>query len=92
MNVNALIDALGGTTATAKLALVRPPSVHEWRERGRIPDGRLVLLAGEAERRGVAKRWELMPGVWHVIWPELIGTPGAPPVPANAAEEVRCAA
>jgi DNA-binding transcriptional regulator YdaS (Cro superfamily) len=33
--------------------------------------------------------WDLRPKDWHRIWPELIGTDGAPRVPA---EEVRDAA
>lgn len=28
------------------------------------------------------RRWDLRPDDWHRIWPELIGTEGAPPVPA----------
>ncbi|UDF33499.1 UNVERIFIED_ORG: helix-turn-helix domain-containing protein [Shinella sp. XGS7] len=31
--------------------------------------------------------WDLCPDEWHLIWPELIGTPGAPPVPTTAPEE-----
>jgi len=31
---------------------------------------------------GKVKRWELRPDDWHLIWPELIGTDGAPPAPA----------
>jgi hypothetical protein len=26
-------------------------------------------------------RWVSMPARWHVIWPELVGAKGAPPVP-----------
>jgi DNA-binding transcriptional regulator YdaS (Cro superfamily) len=29
-------------------------------------------------------RWDLRPKDWHLIWPELIGKRGAPPVPAKA--------
>lgn len=28
-------------------------------------------------------RWDLFPTSWHRIWPELIGTPGAPAIPAE---------
>jgi DNA-binding transcriptional regulator YdaS (Cro superfamily) len=28
------------------------------------------------------RRWDLRPDDWHRIWPELIGTDGAPEVPA----------
>jgi DNA-binding transcriptional regulator YdaS (Cro superfamily) len=33
---------------------------------------------------GAVRRWDLRPDDWHEIWPELIGTEGAPPVPAEA--------
>lgn len=29
--------------------------------------------------------WDLRPDDWYVIWPELVGSEGAPPVPAEAA-------
>lgn len=29
-------------------------------------------------------RWDLRPDDWHLIWPELIGTEGSPPVPTPA--------
>ena len=32
------------------------------------------------------RRWDLRPDDWHRIWPELIGTEGAPDVPALAGE------
>ena len=28
------------------------------------------------------RRWDLCKADWHETWPELIGTEGAPPVPA----------
>lgn len=30
--------------------------------------------------------WDLRPDDWHRIWPELIGTEGAPPVASEAGE------
>jgi DNA-binding transcriptional regulator YdaS (Cro superfamily) len=36
-------------------------------------------------------RWDLRPNDWHLIWPELIGTEGAPAVPSEQ-QEVRDAA
>lgn len=38
------------------------------------------------------RRWDLCPDEWHLIWPELIGTPGAPGIPAIASKELRDAA
>ncbi len=39
----AVIDAFGGTAATAQLCEVRMPSVSEWRRNG-IPRARLLFL------------------------------------------------
>lgn len=38
----------------------------------------------EAESGGAVRRWDLHPEDWHRTWPELIGTPGAPKLPAKA--------
>lgn len=38
-----IIDALGGTTAVARIFDIRPPSVTEWRTEG-IPKARLMYL------------------------------------------------
>lgn len=80
-----LIEALGGTFAVASLAGVKPPSVSGWKDAGRIPDDKRIRLAPIAEARGVAGRKELFPTDWHLIWPELIGSEGAPP-PTEPAE------
>lgn len=33
------------------------------------------------EQLGVAAVWETRPDDWHLIWPERIGSAGAPPAP-----------
>jgi hypothetical protein len=38
-----IIDALGGTSETARLCEVEPPSVSDWRKNG-IPKPRLMFL------------------------------------------------
>lgn len=38
-----IIDALGGTTAVARIFDIRPPSVTEWKTEG-IPKARLMYL------------------------------------------------
>ena len=40
---NTIIDRLGGTSATARLCEVQPPSVSEWRKAG-IPKAQLKFL------------------------------------------------
>lgn len=42
-NPNQIIDALGGTSETARLCEVQPPSVSEWRRKG-IPKAQLKFL------------------------------------------------
>lgn len=45
----------------------------------------------ERESDHELRRWDLRPNDWHLIWPELIGADGAPPIPeaANDSEKVR---
>jgi hypothetical protein len=40
---NQLIDRIGGTSATARLCMVSPAAVSEWRRNG-IPQARLMYL------------------------------------------------
>lgn len=42
-NPNQIIDALGGTSAVAKLCEIKDSSVSEWRTNG-IPKARLMFL------------------------------------------------
>lgn len=44
-----------------------------------------LAVAIELETSGAVRRWDLRPNDWHRIWPELIGQPGAPDVPADKA-------
>ena len=59
------------------------------RQGGREPSPELCVVI-ERESGFRVRRWALRPRDWHLIWPELIGADGAPPVPAEA--EVRDAA
>jgi hypothetical protein len=43
MDVNKIIDALGGTNAVAELCNVTPQAVSQWRDDG-IPPARLMFL------------------------------------------------
>lgn len=65
-----------GVTAASTLLGVTPPRLSNWIERG-VP---VEHCAQVHEVLGVA-RWVLRPDDWHRIWPELIGTDGAPVVP-----------
>lgn len=53
------------------------------RQDGREPSPALCV-AIERESGGLVRRWRLRPNDWHLIWPELIGTAGAPPIQQEA--------
>lgn len=93
-DASALIDLLGGTTCVARKTRVRPPSVHEWRKKRSIPLDKLVLIACEIEQASgmEIRRWQLCPDDWRRIWPELIGTDGAPDLPPASAQPAQEAA
>lgn len=42
----------------------------------------LFCVSIERNSLGAVRRWDLRPSDWWKIWPELIGQPGAPEVPA----------
>lgn len=33
------------------------------------------------------RRWDLRQADWHLIWPELIGIEGSPPIPAQQSQQ-----
>lgn len=72
-------EACGTLTKLAADLGVSPQVVVNWRARG-VPIERCSDL--EAASKGTVRRWELRPDDWHRIWPELIGTDGAPFVEA----------
>ncbi len=78
-------SACGGATKLAALMGESPQAVSNWRKRG-VPLNKCALL--ETVSGQAVRRWEMQPTDWHRIWPELIGTEGAPPAPmAEAAAE-----
>jgi DNA-binding transcriptional regulator YdaS (Cro superfamily) len=61
------------------------------RQDGREPSPELCVSIERESLRQV-RRWDLRPTDWHRIWPELIGTEGAPDVPSAANEHTARAA
>jgi DNA-binding transcriptional regulator YdaS (Cro superfamily) len=53
------------------------------RQNNREPSPELCVCI-ERATSGAVVRWDLRPDDWHLIWPELIGQPGAPDVAATA--------
>ncbi len=81
-----IIDALGGTAAVARRLRISTASVSEMRKNG-MSDARKIELAADIEVATQRRycRWHLRPCDWYRIWPELVGTDGAPEVAADAA-------
>lgn len=50
--------------------------VEHWRSRGNVPT---EYVRRVSELTGIGA-WEFRADDWHLIWPELIGTKGAPKV------------
>lgn len=44
MDVNQIIDKLGGTSEVARLCEINPASVSEWKSNKEIPKARLMFL------------------------------------------------
>lgn len=67
-----IIDLLGGPAAVARRVGCKTPSVSGWLTDG-IPEGRLIELAAEIERRapGRFSRRERWPLRCAEIWPDL---------------------
>jgi hypothetical protein len=77
LDAERFIDQLGGTKAVADLLKIKAPSVSGWKEKGAIPDDKLIRLAPIAEARGVATRKQLFPNDYSAIWPEIAEEPAA---------------
>ena len=45
---------------------------------GRRNMGPVEAVRVEAATKKALRRWDLCPGNWHLIWPELVGKKGAP--------------
>lgn len=46
--------------------------------------GPALAMRLESASSGAVMRWDLRPDDWHLIWPELVGTEGAPSITQSA--------
>ena len=75
----ALFDRPGFQAQLSRRFGLERQTVNGWRKG--IP---IRYCAGvEEECKGEYRRWHFRPDDWHLIWPELIGTKGAPPIPTE---------
>lgn len=78
MKLDDFLNSRRGVAASiAREIGVRPVVVSRWKSGAKpIPVKR--CLAIERATSGAVRRWDLRPDDWASIWPELIGTEGAP--------------
>lgn len=69
----------GGLVRAAEVLGITKGLLWSWLERGQVPAGRCPELS----RQTGLGRWDLRPGDWEQIWPELRWQPGAPLPPAE---------
>lgn len=90
MDLRSFVDSLprgGVATFAEKLNISRIYLMQlAARQDGRLPSPELCVVIERATFQQV-RRWDLRPEDWHLIWPELIGLPGAPSLPAAPAAE-----
>lgn len=75
----------GTAAAIARAIGVHPVMVSQWAS-GEKPVAVERCASIEQATASRVMRWHLRPADWHLIWPELVGTPGAPSVPQPEAE------
>lgn len=78
-------QAVGGLSKLASLISVSASLPNMWKARENIPPEHCAAIERACGK--AVMRWELRPDDWHRIWPELIGTPGAPAAPVEATAE-----
>jgi DNA-binding transcriptional regulator YdaS (Cro superfamily) len=82
--IHVAVQAAGGQSALAGGIGATQQQVWNWLRRGdAVPPEFCAQI--ELFLRGAVTRWQLRPDDWHRIWPELVGTEGAPPIPVPAA-------
>lgn len=80
------VEQCGGPTKVAAALGVTAQAVCFWRDgKRRLPVEHIPVL--ERLTGGVVRRWHFRPLDWWVVWPELIGTEGAPEVPTEEARD-----
>jgi DNA-binding transcriptional regulator YdaS (Cro superfamily) len=75
------IDEAGGLTEVSRRLGESPSTVSNWVSRG-VPVARCAAFDEAVFQK--TKRWQHRPDDWFLIWPELQGAVGAPPVPEAA--------
>lgn len=87
MDLSTYLTREKGRAARLAKRLSMPAAYLSQIANGRRPAPPAVVPALEEACEHEVRRWDLRPDDWHRIWPELIGTDGAPAVPATEAQQ-----
>ncbi len=79
-HIDTAAAACGGLAKLAEVMGESAQTVSNWRARG-VPIQKCAQL--ERATAGIVTRRDLRPDDWHRIWPELVGTEGAPSIPTQ---------
>lgn len=85
MNLDQYLNSEGALTLPElrnRIGVKSDAQLRQWRDRwnGRQPSPQYAMSI-ESATEGRVKRWDVRPADWHLIWPDLIGTEGAPDIP-----------
>jgi DNA-binding transcriptional regulator YdaS (Cro superfamily) len=88
MNLHDYLNSPGCLSVAELVAAIgakSPAQIRQWQHgyANRQPSPENCVSIEQATS-GQVRRWDLRPDDWHLIWPELIGTEGAPTVPELA--------
>lgn len=84
MNLAEYVAAERGRAAQIAKAICRSSAFVSQLALGGRPVPAALAATIEQASGGEVRRWDLFPDTWHRIWPELVGTAGAPAVPTEA--------
>ena len=85
MNLSEYVKGHPGAGTRLAAALGISPSYLSQMSTGHRPIPVITAVRLEELTEGRVRRWAIFPADWHLIWPELIGTLGAPDVPQQEA-------
>lgn len=78
MNLLTYIEAERGRAARLAKSMGKSASFVTQMAHGKRPVPALHAVAIERDTGGQVRRWDMRPEDWHLLWPNLIGTEGAP--------------
>lgn len=85
MPIKSACTVLGSQAELARILRISPAMVNQWAQ-GKRPVPVEYCAPIDGATKGAVRRWDLRPDDWHLIWPELIGTEGAPALPQPEAK------